>query len=313
MLKHLLNTTCPTSLMLWDGNDTGTSEAEAKAKLREAIAKGTKVEAKSELENQNATTEEETEEEGEQEEETEEETEADPVEETDEQKAAREAKEKEDEKLAAKSRRKDERIQKRIDDLTSAKKNLEAELAAIKAANPDNKLTEAEVQSKAEAIAAKKLADKELQEIQNAFNDACDKLQKEGKKLDKDFDTKINEMAEQFGPIPSFMIGVLEDLENGPEVLVYLANDDDEAERIYKLQNKTPKFTKELIDISNKLLAAKKPKPKPISKVPDGVKPVTGSRANNSLVITEADTKDMGRYVAKRAAQRDAQRKARGY
>ena len=116
-------------------------------------------------------------------------------------------------------------------------------------------------------------------------------------------------MAEQFGPIPSFMIGVLEDFENGDEVLAYVAKEEDVAELIYSLKNRPAKMTKELVEISNKLAAAKKPKKKEISKVPDPVSPVKGGRANGSTVITEADTKNMEVYSAKRRAQMEERRK----
>ena len=255
-------------------------------------------------------------EEEEEEEETEDEN-KEVVEETAEEKAAKEAQEKEEaDKVAKKAARKEDRTQRRINELTAAKKNLETELANVKlqlAADPDKKLTEEEVQSRAEAIAAKKLADKELKDIQSNFEAACAKLQKDGQKIDKDFDAKVNDMAETFGQIPSFMIGVLEDFDNGGEVLAFLANDEDEAEKIYEAKNKPAKMTKLLVEISNKLEQAKKPVPKPISKVPETVKPVGGNRASNSNIITEADTKNMDSYVAKRRAQQEERRKTRGY
>lgn len=306
MLKQFLNSGSLKSLMLFDtNNDEGSDDP--KAKLREQIAKGN-------LPNTTPPASEEVIEEGEEEieEEVEEvETEEEQVEETDEQKAEREAKE----KLEAKAKRKSDRMQARIDEATAKRKEAEAEVARLRAqleANPEQKLTEEEVQSRAEAIAAKKLADKNLEEIQANFDKACAKLQKEAKTIDKEFDDKINDIAEQFGPIPSFMIGVLEDFDNGGEVLAFIANDEDVAEKIYSFKNKPAKMTKELVEISNKLIEAKKKPRKQISKVPDSVEPVRGSRIQSNT-ITEADTKNMENYVAKRQRQILEKRKAQGF
>jgi len=234
------------------------------------------------------------------------------VELTEEEKAAKA----EADKLAAKAKRKEDRVQKRFNELTAAKATAEAEVARLKAqleADPEKKLTEEEIETRAEAKAAQKQAAKDLAEMQTKFKAACDKLQADARKIDKDFDDKINDIATDVGPIPSFMIGVLEDLDNGGEVLAFIANDDELAERIYSLKTKPAKMTKELVEISNKLEAEKRKPKKQISKVPDPVTPVKGGRANNSLTITEADTKDIDTYVRKRQAQMLEQRKAKGF
>lgn len=235
------------------------------------------------------------------------------VEETAEQKAEREKQE----KIAAKAKRKQDRMQARIDEATAAKKAAEAEVARLKAqleADPDKKLSPEEIERLAEEKAEKRLQEANLKKLQEDFDADCDKLRKAAKAVDKDFDSKVEEMAETFGAIPSFIIGVLSDLNNGGEVLAYLANDEDEAERIYDLKKKPAVMAKELAMISLKLEDAKKPKKKEISKV-KAIDPVknNGGRSDGSTVITEADTKDMNRYVEKRIAQRNAQRKARGY
>lgn len=234
----------------------------------------------------------------------------DPPEETSEQKVERENKE----KIEAKAKRKTDRMQARIDETIAKGKEKDAEIARLKAqleADPDKKLTEEEVQTRAEKIASDKLAAKNAADTNAKFDNACAKLLKDAIKIDKDFNDKVHDMAEQFGPIPSFMIGVLEDFENGAEVLAHIANDDDVAEKIYDLKSPA-KMTKELVEISNKLIAAKKKPKKEISKVPDPVEPVNGSR-HVSTVITEADTKDMDTFVAKRRAQQEIARKARGW
>lgn len=313
MFKNLMNGVSLSSLMLRDADNETGSAADAKAALRAQIAKGNLPAA--DATTPAAGTEPEGEGEGEEEDEEEEEDEDEekdpPTEETDEQKKERVAKE----KAEAKAKRKDERMQRRIDTAIAEKKAAEAEIAKLKAqleANPDKKLTPEEVEARAEAIAAKKLADKQLEDIQTKFTAACDKLQAEAKKVDKDFDAKIADIAADFGPIPSFMIGVLEDFDNGGEVLAFIANDDEVAEKVYGFKNSPAKMTKALVDISNKLAEAKKAPRRQISKVPDPIAPVRGSRVA-STVITDADTKNMDTYVAKRQKQMEERRKVRGF
>ncbi len=307
------------AMMLRDAeNDNG---ADAKAKLREQLSKGNLQNQQQENNDQQQSdppNEEENEEDGEGEEEEEneedenEEVDSNKKEETEEEKAEREKQE----KIAAKAQRKQDRMQRRIDEATRARKEAEAERDRLKAqleADPDKKLTEEEVEARAEAIAAKKLADKQIEEIQSKFNEACEKLQKDASKIDKDFDDKIADIAADIGPIPSFMIGVLDDLDNGGEVLAFIANDDELAEKIWNLKKNPAKMTKEIVEISNKLSAAKKKPKKEISRVPDPPEPVKTNRNSNSAIITEADTKNMDSYVAKRQAQMLEKRKLRGF
>ena len=325
MLKHLMNGSSLISLMLRDADDEGgSSPAELRNKQRADLMKNSTVSVggkeKEAAEGGNEEIEEkeeegEEDEEGEDEEdEGEDEEEAEVKkgeEETEEQKKEREAKE----KIAAKAQRKQDRMQRRIDAAIADKKNAEAEIAKLRAqieANPDQKLTPEEVERLADEKAAAKLAAKQIKDTQDAFDAACEKLAKEASKIDKDFEAKVNDMAADFGPIPSFMIGVLEDLENGGEVLAFIANDDDVAEEIYSHAKKPTRLTAELLKISNKLLDAKKPKPKKLSAVPDPVKPVKGTRVISNT-ITEADTKNMESYVAKRQRQMMEKRKLQGF
>lgn len=303
------------SYVLYDGNN---DEGSPKDKLRAEIAKGNLPEGQAVIPKPEGGEEEPEEDDDEGDDEPELDADGNPivkepvVELTEEEKAAKE----EADKIAAKAQRKQDRVQKRIDRLTADKAAAEAEVARLKAqleADPEKKLTEEEIETRAEAKAAQKQAAKDLAEVQAKFEAACDRLQAEARKVDPEFDDKINDIATDVGPIPSFMIGVLEDLDNGGEVLAFIANDDELAERIYSLKTKPAKMTKELVDISNKLEAEKKKPKKQISKVPDPVTPVKGSRANNSLTITEADTKNMPEYVRKRQAQMLEARKAKGF
>jgi hypothetical protein len=320
MLKHLMNGGSLLSYALYEGeNDNGKPEKTAVELAREAIAKNTTVTAKSDQEKDPPVEEADENNEEEEEETDEDETELDadgnpvvkdPPEETAEQKATRETVEK--------AQRKDARIQKRIDKAVAAQRTAEAEtekwkkLAEAKPA--DEKLTEAEVQARAEAIANEKVAAANVTRRQEEFNNACDKLQEAGTKIDKQFTPKAIAMAEELGAIPSRVIGILSDLDNGAEVLKFMVDDIDEAEKIYDLKDRPERLAIALVRISDKLIAAKKPSPKQISKVPDpDDKPVKGNRVNGSTIITEADTKNMDSYVKKRAAQREQQRKERGY
>lgn len=308
------------AMMLRDADDENGSDP--KAALREQLSKGNvqkegvnaerESNDKSDNEGDDKSEDDEdadSEEEGDEEDDEEDKGEVDPNE-TDEQKAEREAKEKEKiEKEAAKAQRKQDRMQRRMDKLTAEREEAKAEVARLKAqleANPDQKLTAEEIEAKAQALADKKAKDKELADLNKKFDAACDKLAKEANKIDKDFDNKIQELAQDIGAIPSFMIGILEDLDNGGEVLAHIANDDELAEDIWKM---TPtKMTKKLVELSSKLEAAKKPPKKQISKVPDPGTPVkTNQRVSNT--ITEADTKNMESYVAKRQRQMAEARK----
>lgn len=327
MLKHLMSGASLLALAVRDkDNEQGADVGDARAKLRDQLAKGVSIAAKSaeqlaaEAEGGEGDKEEDKEEDegddNKEEDEGDEEDEADKddkdkVEETEEEKTAREAKEASE----ARARRKDDRVQKRIDKAVAAQRVAEDEVAKLKAqldANPDKKLTEEEVQARAEAIAAKKVADADMVRLQEDFNKSCNKLQAEAIKLDKEFDAKVGAMAADLGPIPSRIIGVLSDLDNGAEVLKFMVDDIDEAEKLYDLKDKPERLAIALVRIADKLADAKKPKPKPLSKVPNPVKPVNGHRVQSSA-LTEADTKDMDSYVRKRKAQREAQLKERGY
>lgn len=306
MLKHLLSGSSLKSLMLHAPDDPAAKAAEAKEKLRAELLKNT---VTSDPPDPDLEEEEEEEEEQEEEKEAEEANEN----ETEEEKVAREAKEAKDAtdaKIAAKAQRKQERMQKRIDEAVAEREKYKQQLEDIKAANPDKNLTEAEVEARAEAKAAQKVAEKAAADLQAAFEADCDRLQKGARKLDKEFDDNVNDMADQFGPIPSFMIGILADTDNGDEVLAYIAKNEEVAELIYSMKGKPAKMTRELVGISTKLLDAKKKPKKEISKVPDPPTPVNARNVQNTT-ITSQDTKpeNMDNYVAKRTKQMEEKRR----
>ena len=298
------------SLALRDANSDALA-ADEKAKLREQLAKGNVTNKETIVPPVEENEEEEGDEEDDDKEEDEEEKDDDEkVEETAEEKTAREAKESED----AKNRRKEERIQKRIDKAVAAQRAAEAEVLKWKTlaeAKPDDeKLTKEEVEARAEAIAAEKIAKNDLDNLQKEFNKNCDKIQEAAIKADKDFYPKVQALAAEIGPLPTPMMNVLFELDNGADVLVYLANDVDEAERIYDLQNKPAKLGIALSKIADKLAEEKKPKPKQISKVPESVEAVKGNRVQSTQIVAKDLTPDgMDNYVRKRQLQMEQRRK----
>ena len=320
MFRNLMNGVSLSAMLLRDADNEQGSAAEAKAKLRESIAKGITVTARSSEETVPYPKEDDESENDEKDDDNDKDADEENAEGEAEEKeevgeTAADKKAKEAQELKDKEDRKQARIQKRIDKAVAAQRVAEDEVVKLRAqleANPEKKLTEEEVQAKAEVIAAEKVAAKELENLQKEFDKACDKLQNEGVKLDKEFTPKVVAMADELGPIPSRVIGVLSDLDNGAEVLKFMIDDIDEAEKIYELKNKPEKLAIALVRIADKLTAAKRPKPKPISQVPDAVEPVKSSRVQ-SLTITEADTKNMDNYVAKRSRQMAEKRKIRGY
>ena len=194
------------------------------------------------------------------------------------------------------------RLQKRLDKETGNKKDLQKELNAAKLsleakqAEGETTFTEEEVQTRAERLAAEKLLQKE-------FTNACNKLAAEATKIDKKFDDKVKAMGEDIGPIPSQMIGILEDLDNGGAILAHLVNNVDEAEEIYGLS--LAKMSLRLSKLSEKLLT--KPK-KDISKVPAPNEPVSPSSKTSTVL---RDNEPMEDWVKKRNAQVEERRRAK--
>lgn len=230
------------------------------------------------------------------------------VEETAEEKEAREKTERE----TAKANRKEQRVQKRIDTAVAAQKIAEAEIVKLKEqlaakAASGEALTEADVQARADAIANEKFTAREVARAQTEFEARCDKLNDAAIVLNKDFPRNVNLMAEELGPIPSTVINSISELENGAEVLDFMATDVDEAEKIYDLRDKPVRLGMALARISDKLIAEKRPKPKAISKVPDPKEPVNGSRAPSNIITGKETTEE---YIRKRQLQMREKREA---
>lgn len=249
---------------------------------------------------------------------------------------ANETEDQKKERLAAeKQSRAQSRMQRRIDRLTADNNLTKQENERLKKqleANPEAKLTEEEVQARAEKLAADIVKNRTNAEIRKQFENDCDEVQGAAIKADKEFMNNINAAAQEVAPIPGLMIGVLKDLdnENGGEVLAYLAKNVDVYETMFRDGvtdqdgNMVPisegRMTAKLIRISDKLKAdaeaAKAAKKKERSKVPDPITPVNEGRdARSSTVLPANPTKsaeDMQKFVELRNQQVAARRKANG-
>ncbi len=199
------------------------------------------------------------------------------------------------------------KIQKRIDKEVAKRKAVEAERDELKRkleAKPDadKALTEEDVETRAERKAAEKDAQRE-------FVKACNRVADAALKVDKEFTKKVDSMAEEIGPIPGHMIGILDDLDNGGEVLSHLANNVDEAEEMYKFP--PIKMGVELAKLATKLEKAKI-KVKPISKVPAPNEGVGGNNRQGTPQITAADDRlSVSDWIAKRNKEVEAKRARR--
>ncbi len=205
------------------------------------------------------------------------------------------------EKAEAKTAAEKARIQKRIDKEVAKRKVLEEENKTLKAQlaakeTGEGKFTKEDVEKQAKTIAEQTIAERD-------FANACARLQKSATKLDKDFPEKIQELGSEVGPIPGAMIGILDDLDNGGQVLQHFTTDPDEYEKLIALP--ATKMAVELTKLATKLA---KPASKPLSKVPAPNEPLGG----NARVDTPLNDKDpMDVWIKKRNKQVEERRKAR--
>jgi len=177
-------------------------------------------------------------------------------------------------------------------DLAAARTQLEAKVEAGEG------LTEEEVERRSN-IKAEQIA------TQREYDKAVKKLVSDATKADKDFNTKAGEMASEVAPVTPFMIGALEDIDNGGAVLAYLADNVDEYEEIFAMS--PAKIVSRFNRISEKLIADAKPIKK-ISKVPDP--PEKGLKGNQSSPSV-LNPKNMAEYTRVRMQMKDDRRKAR--
>jgi DNA repair exonuclease SbcCD ATPase subunit len=226
------------------------------------------------------------------------------------------AEEKEERILAAKEKRKEDRQQRRIDKAVSEAKQARDELAALRKQmneNPKEGLTEEEVERRAEAKAADKVAAKQKEAEVAELDKNIDKLATQGNKADKEFDKKIDDMAKEVAASPLPMIEALAELdnENGGEVLAYLANNVDEYEEFFDSSMKPiseRKMVQKLVRISDKVKEAKKIPPKARTKVPPPIEDIgESSRPVIGTITGKEDQETFNRIRAKQVEERRKQ------
>lgn len=231
-----------------------------------------------------------------------------PENETAEQERDRLAKEKEDRKQA--------RIQKRIDKLTASNGEKDKEIAALRAQlneKPKEGLTEEEIERRA-AEKAQLLADqKETARLEREFQKNADSLIKAANKIDKDFETKIKEVASDTDTLmPKEMVEVLAELDhkNGHEILALMANDADMYEEICTMPMR--KMIKHLDKMSEELFNKSKNKTKTArerERLPDPIVPINDGTNNRGNQLPSKPTQNMDDYVRIRAEQTAQARK----
>ncbi len=227
-------------------------------------------------------------------------------EEDDKKEQSLEDKDKELERLKKQVARLERRTGKTAGERDQLKKDLKEAKAALDAKVKDGEqpLTEEEVNRRAKDIAEQTVT-------QNEFNRMQEDLISDAKKIDKNFMTKINNLAEEVAPLPGLMIPALNELdnENGGAVLNYLTENPDEYEEILTLKSPT-KIINKLIKISDKLADEKKPKPKKISQAPDPAKKdIGGNASKNNDTLPAKPTENMKDYVRIRAKQVEQRRR----
>ena len=181
-------------------------------------------------------------------------------------------------------------------------KDLKAALDA-KVAEGTQPLTEAEVNRRAKEIANTELTARE-------FNKAQEKLIDAATAIDKNFMSKVHELAADVAPLPEFFIGALDDIDNGGAVLNYLTDNPDEYEDLLKADNPM-KVMMGLVKISDKLIEAAKPKVKKVSQAPEPAKGLKGNTRSPN-VLPAKPTENMAEFVRVRNMQAKQRREERG-
>lgn len=215
-------------------------------------------------------------------------------------------------KAAATSAAEKARIQKRIDKLTAKNKTLEDENKALKAqieAKPDAKLTEEEVERRANQKTQEQVTQRE-------FANSVNRLFKAATKIDKNFEKNINELVEELGGvaeygIPGSMIGILDDddFENAGDILVYFSKPENQEEYLEIRELPIAKMGTRLARLSDKLKNAAKTPPKEISKTPAPIKPPGGNQSASIVITGKESMDDFIRKRNKMRLQRDEERK----
>ncbi len=210
----------------------------------------------------------------------------------------------EDKTLTAKDK---EKLEKRIEKERKKARDLKDENEALKrqlAAKPEGETTYS-------ADDVKRLAKEEAErlKVEGDFEASVNRIADEAKKLDKDFQKKINALSEDMGSlIPPIMIEALDELpRHGADVLLYLAKDEnsEEAESIWKM--KPTRMAMKLKDISDKI----KPKAKPVSKLPAPNDPLKGKGTTPDVLSDSLSQEEWFRVRNKQVEEKARAKQAR--
>jgi hypothetical protein len=169
---------------------------------------------------------------------------------------------------------------------------LKKENAELKAGKKVEQLPDAEIQRRAEQLAAT-----------SRFNEQCNKIAEKGKESFAGFDTALANLnavgALGANSNPTFLQTVAE-LPEAHKLLYHLGNNPDEAARINSLP--PLKMAIELAKIETKIAL---PQTKQTSKAPPPITPVTGTGgANNDLASPELSMEEFSRIRAKQREER---------
>lgn len=128
----------------------------------------------------------------------------------------------------------------------------------------------------------------QIEQQQRDFQEATGRVLEAGLREIPDFETARQDMIANFGEElnnrPDFFHGITA-MDNGHKVFHHLAKDPDLTQRLLRMP--TVKMAMELAKLGDKLDAPVTPAPKPISKVPAPVKPVTGAPQSSGRLDDE--------------------------
>lgn len=181
-------------------------------------------------------------------------------------------------------------VQKRIDQLTRQKYELQQQVDNLRKEIADTGTPGVYTQADVE-MAARRLVEQEK------FNDRCEAIYNSGTSKFDDFDAALRNLG-ALGGLPNEVISVVSEFPNADAVLYELGHDLEKADKIFSLP-----VHKQAVELAKLAMTLDKPEPKPelkpVSKAPAPISPIGGS-AKSSL---PSDKMSMSEWVAAREAQ----------
>lgn len=222
-----------------------------------------------------------------------------------------------------------EALQKRFSDLTStikterqlreeAERRAEAALELVKSMGGDPEKATPAKNLTAEDIRKQARAEIEAEAATKAFNQRADEVYQAGVNAFPDFKESIGEL-QMIGVLsperPEFLAAVME-TDSPEKVLNHLGQDVDEAARLAKLP--PIKQAVELAKLAVKLNTPAPKPPKPVSRAPEPIAPITGTTQRNFDPLNEDDARQMtdaewAEAMDKRDAAKRKREAERGY